>query len=103
VSLHADGGATKIELAEPVPAGRQVVVRLSYEGRIDPDTWLTNVLTPEWVGLKPVAPGHRSPPLSQRRAPSGGPKDCGAEGSRSNPGGVMRRVTTGVGAAEAAI
>ncbi len=56
----------RIELAEPVPAGHQARLRLSYEGTIDPDTWLTNVVTPEWVELAmyaawyPYVPGSKA-------------------------------------------
>lgn len=45
----------RVELAEPVAAGRDVELRLRYEGTIDPDPYLTNVLTPEWVELASYA------------------------------------------------
>ncbi len=45
----------RIELAEPVAAGRQFALRLRYEGAIDPDPYHTNVLTPEWVELASYA------------------------------------------------
>ena len=54
----------RIELAEPVAAGRDVVVRLSYEGTIDPDPYLTNVLTPEWVELASYAAWYPQQPGS---------------------------------------
>jgi hypothetical protein len=54
----------RIELANPVVAGQTVVVRVQYEGTIDPDPWLTNVLTPEWVELASYAAWYPQDPAS---------------------------------------
>jgi hypothetical protein len=54
----------RIELAEPVAAGRDVVLRLLYEGTIDPDPYLTNVLTPDWVELASYAAWYPQQPGS---------------------------------------
>jgi hypothetical protein len=40
-----------IELRETLEADRSTVVRLTYEGAIEPDTWGANVLTRDWVEL----------------------------------------------------
>lgn len=54
----------RIELADPVAAGHDVVVRLRYEGTIDPDPYLTNVVTPEWVELASYAAWYPQQPGS---------------------------------------
>ena len=40
-----------IDFAEPLPAGRSAALRISYEGKIEPDTWHTNEIRPDWAEL----------------------------------------------------
>jgi hypothetical protein len=40
-----------VDFAEKVEAGRSIILRIGYEGAIEPDTWRTNLITPKWVEL----------------------------------------------------
>ncbi|RPI24339.1 MAG: hypothetical protein EHM61_17400 [Acidobacteria bacterium] len=40
-----------VEFGTPVAAGKKFTLRLTYAGTIEPDNWLTNVLTRDWVEL----------------------------------------------------
>lgn len=40
-----------VELSPPVKPGASFHISVSYQGKIQPDPYLTNILTPEWVEL----------------------------------------------------
>jgi hypothetical protein len=41
----------RVELARPLKPGESTVLRLSYAGVLEPDTWRTSLITRDWVEL----------------------------------------------------
>ncbi len=40
-----------VNLSQPLTSGQSTVLRVSYEGTIEPDTWQTNFIKSDWVEL----------------------------------------------------